>query len=122
MANRISPIENDPFSLVADAFGELWPNTPFPRVEFVEGLHIDDDAPWAETHIPDDDFPDIRISIDVEATVRGAVELLAHELAHVAMYHLGLDHEENHGPFWQEFFEAINQTHKAKAEGGNGTN
>jgi len=116
LRTRLSPFENDPFTTVGQCFSELWPNTPSPRMQFVKELHVDDDSPWAETFFPDDDSEEITISIDVEASVCGAVELLAHELAHVAVYHLALGYEDPHGKYWKECYEALYQAYIAKVE------
>lgn len=114
LRKRYSPFENDPFVVVAQAFAKLWPNAPFPRVQIVEGLHNTDDAKWAETLVLNDDG-EILISIDVKAPMHGAVELLAHELAHVACEYLGLRSEDDHGPHWEECFAAIYEKFNAEA-------
>lgn len=114
LRQRYSPFENDPFVVVAQAFAELWPNAPFPHIQIVEGLHSTDDAKWAETLVLSDD-DGILVSIDVKAPVFAAVELLAHELAHVACEHLGLRSEDDHGPHWEECFAALHEKFNAEA-------
>ena len=79
-----SPFLNDPSSLVAQAFAEIYPGT-----EMVGCTTFPDDGtlPLIEVagHIPAEAVP----------------EILAHELAHIVTV------GDEHGPEWKKAFEAI---------------
>lgn len=101
---------NDPFARVAKYFHLLYPEKKY--ICF-----------WTENNIPAEDgetaygmtcFPDEgsdvstvpEILISAELPVKHAVEVLAHELAHVA---IGV--EEGHGEAWEKAFEAIHRAY-----------
>ena len=92
---------NDPFAIVFEAFAALYPGLTF-TCEWAEELHDEEGVEtYGQTFFPDDGgMPEIAIS--AELTVKDAVEVLAHELDHVAA---GADAE--HGPAWEEAFDAI---------------
>lgn len=90
----------NPFEIVLEAYNALYQRDCV--VQFVEGLWAREEA-YGVTEfggrIP-------RISVDVITPVHGAVEILAHELAHVAA---GDSHADDHGEAWQNAFDAIHQ-------------
>lgn len=92
--------ENDPFQAVISAVHALYPDA-VAAVQWVEGLHAEQGA-WGCTEF--DALPPgvALISLDASMPVSAAVEVLAHELAHVIA---GPDAE--HGPEWEQAFSAI---------------
>ena len=94
------PFENDPFAIVWTAFHNLWPDAVC-DVCWRGGLRDENGEPvWGVTTFVDDDIPEVAINPSLE--VWDAVEVLAHELAHVAV---GID--EDHGEAWEKAFVAI---------------
>ena len=96
-----SPFVNDMFSLVWIAFKNLYPDKDC-KCQWVPELEKDDDGeqPIGVTTFADDG----NIYVDIVATlpVADAVEIFAHELAHVAV-----GEYENHGEAWEEAFDKI---------------
>lgn len=90
----------DPLKIVVEAYEALY-STPC-QVQFVEGLRSEEGAPWGCTEFEDGEYP--LISIDVETPINGVIEVLAHELAHVAA---GDSHDDDHGVEWRKCFDAI---------------
>lgn len=96
-----SPFVNDMFSMVYAAFQKLFPendvriwwNANIPKAE--DGTERVGLTSWNE---------DGTIDVDISAklTVADAVEILAHELAHVAA-----GEDEGHGEKWEQAFDAI---------------
>lgn len=111
--------ENDPFAIVVEAYGLLWPNSPLPYIQWLPPNEIRKSSGpcGCLSYDADDDVEDMLISIDVSIPIYGAVEVLAHELAHFVCLHLGLDEEENreHGDNWQACFDAINDKYNELA-------
>ncbi len=99
----------DPFGLIVEIFNDLYPDTPC-EIIFSEGLHKGDGDPWGCTTFPDDGS-DPQVVIDVETPLRHAVEILAHELAHVAV---GGECDEEHGEDWEKAFSAIHQEYVSR--------
>lgn len=95
--------DNDPFAMVFEAFAALYPGLTFTCV-WADELHDEDgDESYGLTLFPDDGgMPEIAVS--AELTVKNAVRVLVHELAHVAA---GIDAE--HGPAWKEASDAIHE-------------
>jgi hypothetical protein len=89
----------DPVRLVLEVSECLWPEMEC-TVQYVSGLHDGEDA-YGATDFPDDGSTP-RIQIDTCTPIEAAVEILAHELAHVAA---GPDAE--HGEDWERAFDAI---------------
>lgn len=95
-----TPFYNDMFSLVYKAFENLyhkeciceWSPTSFKA----------EDGSDAYGMTTFDDDGKILVSISADIPVTGAVEVFAHELAHVVV---GID--AGHGKEWEETFEAI---------------
>lgn len=96
------PFLFDPFRCVMAAVQELYPGLEA-DIQWVEDLHEEDNDPYGRTMIPVNDLVP-RVEIDVRTPVYGAVEVLAHELAHVAT-----PDDMEHGAKWQAAFDAINQ-------------
>ena len=90
---------NDPFVRVYEVFRQLYPDKDC-RCFWTDDL---EDA-YGVTQFYDDSrsIPEIFISTDLP--VKHAVEILAHELAHVAV---GAD--ADHGESWENAFEAIHR-------------
>jgi len=98
----------DPFKIVIEAFEKLHPDKTA-DVVFGEGMYEKVGA-YGETFMPDAGGPPV-ITIDTITPIDGAVEVLAHELAHVAA---GID--AGHGEAWEAEFEAINQEYTRIAD------
>jgi len=98
----------DPFKIVIEAFEKLHPNKNA-DVVYCEGMYKEVKA-YGETFLPDIGG-NLVISIDTITPINGAVEVLAHELAHVAA---GID--AGHGEAWEAEFEAINQEYTRIAD------
>lgn len=104
MGNRtlLTPFRNDMFSMVYEAFEKLFPG------KGVRGIWWNADIPKAAdgtervglTSWNEDGTIDVDIS--AKLTVADAVEILAHELAHVAA-----GENEGHGEKWEQAFDAI---------------
>lgn len=96
------PFAFDPFRCVMAAVQELYPGLEA-DIQWVDDLYETDDDPYGRTMLPDDGgIP--GIDIDIRTPVYGAVEVLAHELAHVAT-----PDDLEHGTKWQAAFAAINK-------------
>lgn len=95
-----SPFLNDPSSLVAQAFAEIYPSAEYEAV-LVDKITAEDGTEMVGcTTFPDDGtLPLIEVAGHIPA---GAVpEVLAHELAHIVTV------GDEHGPEWKKAFEAI---------------
>ena len=108
---RQSPFINDPFAITATAFTRLFPNTPV-ECQLVPDLHDRDGDPWAQVVFRDNDVP--LIVVDYRAPIEGTVDLLAHELAHVACDFLGLEnprteaeHDGTKGQHWRDILDKL---------------
>lgn len=96
-----SPFENDPFVLMYAAFHNLCPDKN-PRCCWAGWISDDEtkDDTLGVTECDDDGA--IWIVIRTDLTVKNALEIFAHELAHVMA---GLD--ADHGEAWQTALDAI---------------
>ena len=105
--NRV--FANDPFARVCKYFKLLFPAK---KVVCLWTEHLEDEkgeTVYGVTIFPKEGsgtnvVPEIFIS--AELTVKDAAEILAHELAHVAV---GCD--EGHGEAWEKAFEAIHRAY-----------
>lgn len=94
----MSVFKNDPFELVYSVFKKLYPGKDVNDIEWV-------DIPIKNNQCGFTDFMEdgsIRICINGNLSILNAVEILAHELAHVAV---GVKH--SHDEIWEQAFEAI---------------
>ena len=105
-----SPFANDPFSLVWKAFKNLYPGKGC-EVQLQPGIQDDElsEQGYGFTEFHDDGS--ILVVVDANLQVSNAVEVLAHELAHVAV---GIENE--HGAAWETAFDAIFQEYGRIAE------
>lgn len=98
MSNKFaSPFTNDPFALVYMAFKNLYPDK---NCECFFG-GVSGNEHYGETVFEENGH--VTVYINETLTIRNAIEILAHELAHVAVG----ETEETHGKEWEEAFEAI---------------
>lgn len=81
---------HDPFSDLLSAFGAR--SSVDVDVVWVTDLHAEEGA-WGRTHF---DTAPVVVELDVDCPVRGALDVLVHELAHVAA-----GFEAAHGPKWE---------------------
>ena len=96
-----TPFENDMFSFVFKAFKKLYPHKKFECAWEPEPMKSKSGQDLLGlTTFYDDGSATVDISIDLK--IMDAVEILKHELAHVAV-----GYEENHGPKWQKAFDKI---------------
>lgn len=105
-----SPFVNDPFALVWQAFKNLYPGKDC-KIQWQPGIEDDELSEkgygFTEFH---EGGPDL-VAVDPNLRVLDAVEVLAHELAHVAV---GI--ESGHGGAWKAAFDAIYQEYGRIAE------
>jgi hypothetical protein len=94
-------IKQNLFQRVVDIFNEMHPGING-EIQWVQGMKSDADA-WGETFFPDDGSTPV-ISIDAEIPVSAAIEIIAHELSHLAA---GVD--AGHSEAWEKEFEEIFQ-------------
>ena len=97
---RTSPFVNDPFLLVWQAFKNLYPDKGcvchFDVIENKE----DGTEVFGETCFQEDGS--VLVFVNAELKIPDAVEIFAHELAHVAV-----GNDEGHGKAWEEAFDSI---------------
>ena len=98
-----NPIKNDPFAMVWTAFKRLYPDVEC-DIWFDMRCRLDIEEGFGFTEYPDDGNPQIVIFLDACPSVMEMVEILGHELAHVAV-----GSEKEHGEEWEAAFEAIFQ-------------
>lgn len=96
-----NPFVNDPFALVWQAFKNLYPDKDC-EVNWYPDLPPADDGNPAHGATDFGEDGTVRVFVDTSLRVNDAVEILAHELAHVAV---GIDGE--HGDAWEAAFDAI---------------
>lgn len=92
-----TPFINDPFVIVWQAFKELYPDKD---CKCYFGTEEDCDQEFGLTHFDGDG--EIQVIINANLPVQDAVEIFAHELAHVAAG-VGHDHDE----VWEKAFDDI---------------
>lgn len=97
----------DPFGMLLVVFEELYPEHDC-EVHWAEGLKEQEDV-WGETNF-DGEIP--VVTVDVSCPVQGAVEIMAHELAHVVA-----GYDEEHGEKWQEVFRKIHEKYQKRILG-----
>ena len=106
MQKRVTPFKNDPFSFAWKAFEELYPEK---QCEVLWHPDIQSDNPeepaYGFTEFCDDGV--ILVFVSSKLSVEDAAEILAHELAHVAV---GV--EQSHNDEWENAFEAIHKKYE----------
>ena len=106
-------IKFNPFTLIIEIAQELWPELDC-DIYFADSQEVEGEGK-AYTVFPDDGGkPEVCINLDVP--FYAAVELLAHELAHVAV---GSQNRHNHE--WEKAFKKIHEIYLSKIadlEGG----
>ena len=103
MVKNVSPFENDPFPIVAQAFKNLYPDkeyTAYWEPEIHAEEPDEEKKPYGITDFGEDGT--VCVFVDPKIPVTDAVEIFAHELAHVAV---GI--EEDHNEVWEFAFHAI---------------
>lgn len=89
----------DPMREVIGCFERLYPDMSA-KLGFAAGLHEQEGA-WGATTFPDDGSTP-EIVLDISLPLEHALEILSHELAHVAA-----GPEAEHGPAWEAAFDAL---------------
>lgn len=102
-------IINNPFDLVMQAVNELYPGTEA-LIQFNPELRGIEDGECGCTTFPDDGSVPV---VDISANIPfwAAIEILAHELAHVVA-----GPADDHGNEWQAAFTAIHRKYSELAE------
>ncbi len=95
-----NPFENDPFAMVWQAFKNLYPDKDCICYFDVLEKNESGDTVYGETDFQDNGT--MYVFVDAGLRLADAVEIFAHELAHVAV---GSD--ADHGELWQSAFDAI---------------
>lgn len=99
--HMVTPFQNDMFSIVWQAFKNLYPDKDC-QVYWEPQIRDEEDGKpvYGLTDFGDDGTVSVFVKPSLEAA--DAVEILAHELAHVAV---GIEHD--HDEVWQEVFDKI---------------
>jgi len=92
---------NDPFEMIFEVFRELHPEKGC-RIFWTDELKADNGEDVCGVTIFPDDGSRPCVYVNANVPVCHATEILAHELAHVAV---GI--EDEHGAAWEQAFEAI---------------
>lgn len=96
-----SPFCNDPMCLLAEAFRRLYNKEYRAQYAPVEMWEQAGEAPYGETWFQEDGSAPV-VTIFTQTPLEHLPEIFAHELAHVAV-----GPGKEHGPEWQQAFEAI---------------
>lgn len=99
------PFNPDPFAMVYQAFQNLYPGKEC-RIAWAEKIEHDEDGDACGVT----DFAEgeeTLVFVNATIPVFAAVEILAHELAHVAV--APIPPGEEHGDAWEKAFDAINK-------------
>jgi len=99
---------NDMFEVVAKVTKELWPDMPWPYIFWADARYLG--GMYGQ-------FRKSSIYISTSLSIKSAVIILIHELAHtVNCYLKDLDTEvidsEVHGSEWQDCFDKINEKYE----------
>lgn len=107
LKRRITPFSNDMFALVWSAFKKLYPDKNC-EVYWEQQIHNTEDGKpaYGFTNFADDGSVTVFVTAGLD--VRNTVEILAHELAHVAA---GPEH--GHDDVWQDCFDVIADEYSA---------
>lgn len=116
-AGRIlSPFGNDPFALVAQAFNNLYPERVYLAQIAPDVVDDDGNTAYGVTTFPNDGTPPL-VEVSENISIEHAVEIFAHELAHVATPEDG-----NHGEAWRTAFDRIFEEYNRIGEALRGKN
>ena len=96
-----SPFGNDPFALVAQAFGNLFPGREYTAYIVPEVTDEDGNSACGATTFPEVGLPTV-VEVSGEIPIAAGVEVLAHELAHIAA-----PEDQTHGEEWRAAFDQI---------------
>lgn len=96
-----SPFCNDPFALVAMAFKSLYPDREYTAYIVPNVADEEEHSVCGVTTFPEDGSPPV-VEVSGEIPIAAGVEVLAHELAHVAA-----PEDQTHGEAWQTAFDRI---------------
>ena len=96
-----SPFGNDPFALVALAFKSLYPEREYTAYIVPNVADEEDKGACGVTTFPEDGSPPV-VEVSGEIPIAAGVEVLAHELAHVAT-----PEDHTHGDAWRAVFDRI---------------
>lgn len=100
--NFKSPFENDPFQIVAIAFQNLFPDKKY-EAYFDDTIRDSEDGSESfGLTCFDEEGNTPLVFVKPTLSIENAVEIFAHELAHVAA-----GKEEDHGDKWEEAFDSI---------------
>lgn len=108
------PFGNDPFAIVYKAFKNLYPEKEC-EIRWEAEIKDENGVPaFGVTRFGHDgEKPVVLVCVDPGLQVWDAIEVLAHELAHVAIY----PDCEDHGDEWEETIDAIfNEYNRVSAE------
>lgn len=97
-----TPFKNDPFAILCKAFRNLYPEKEYECVWDNRNMETEEGTAYGLTQFSEDRPP--RIEVNPELQIFDAVEILGHELAHVAV---GVEHE--HDEVWEQAFDSINR-------------
>jgi len=96
-----TPFTNDMFSMVWRAFKNLYPDKDC-KCQWVPELEKSEDGKEVFGLTTFTDNGNVYVDIVATLAVTDAIEIFAHELAHVAA-----GEEEDHGKAWEEAFDKI---------------
>lgn len=91
---------NSPFDILDKAFRNLYPNKEYVAYVLAEVEDEDGERAYGFTRFEEGKIPIIAIS--AELRIKDAIEIFAHELAHVAV-----GEEEGHGEQWNFQFDRL---------------
>lgn len=92
--------ENSPFDMLDKAFKALYPGKRYKAYFDLDMKDEQGESVYGFTQFPDDGDPIIAVS--AELSIKCAVEIFAHELAHVAA-----GKQEGHGEILEKCFDGI---------------
>jgi len=107
-----SPFTNDPFSLVSKAFSNIYPDKQYIAYWNPSAREFEEHD-YGYTNFPiDGSIPEIWVNTML--SVENAVEIFAHELAHIATK--GDATHIKHGKEWEDAFENIHKEYNRLIE------
>lgn len=105
------PFIIDPFAWVYEAYRAVFADAPQCIVLWDEVVDEAGEEMYGSTTFPDNDNEMIVVRVNPNIPVYGAVEVLAHELAHIAVGASG-----GHGEQWVKAFDRIQQQYVKMSE------